>query len=301
MEISNGGFGRNQMLKLSSKIQGTKLEKSMKEIRSKVFDHMLKTRGLKYRSFLWYLRFFKYAAFAPIRGEFLESYYALMRYLDDVVDGDAPLSNAYSSETEYLLEKIKFSKNPLYPKDEVDHLMLYCFKLAEKFGENFQSETNDILGCLMFDAKRRNKWIVFPKEELIHHFYILDIRGTIRATLKVFKDDPDKFKILEPLGIACRHQYNIEDFEADIAAGYVNISKEDCDRFEIELDDLHKMSPKVKSWLRHHAEEGMDLLAEHHRIMPQGKFSWLEKVVFKVVYEIPAKQAFLKTLSETKH
>lgn len=287
------------MLKLSPNIRSTKEEMRMKEIRSKVFEHMLKTRGLKYRSFLWYLRSFKYVAFAPTRGEFLESYYTLMRYLDDVVDGDAPLSNAYANEADYLIEKINFSKHPFDPKDEVDYLMLYCFKLAEKFGEDFQSETNDILGCLLFDAKRRSKYIVFPKAELMHHFYVLDIRGTIRATLKVFNDDPDKFKLLEPLGTACRHQYNLEDFEADLAAGYVNISKEDCDIFEIKLDDLHSLSPKVKLWLRHHAEEGMNLLAEHHQIMPQGNFSRLERLVFKVVYEIPARQAFRKILSET--
>ena len=223
-----------------------------------------------------------------------------MRYLDDVVDGDAPLSAGYASETEYLLEKIFFSKSLLDPKDEVDYLMLYCFELAEKFGEDFQSETNDILECLLFDARRRRKWIVLPNAELMHHFYILDIRGTIRATLKVFNDDPDKYKLLEPLGTACRHQYNIEDFEADLSAGYINISQEECERFEIKLDDLHRMSPKVQSWLRHHAEEGMALLAEHHRIMPEGNFSRLERLVFKVVYENPARQAFRKTLAETK-
>jgi ATP-dependent protease Clp ATPase subunit len=114
----------------------------------------------------------------------------------------------------------------------------------------------------------------------------------------VFNDNPDKFKYLEPLGTACRYQYNIEDFEDDIAAGYVNISKEDCDRFEINLEDLRKMSPNVKLWLQHHAEEGMALLADHHRIMPKGNFSMLERVVFKVVYEIPAKKAFRKVLSK---
>jgi len=280
-----------------------KLEKvmHMKSMRSRVFSHMLKTRGWKYRAFLRYLRLFKYVAMAPTRGEFLESYYVLMRYLDDIVDGDAPLPKDYKDETEYLIEKIRFSKNPDSPKDEVDYLMLFCFDLARKFGEDFESETNDILECLLFDAKRRGKWIIFPKTELMHHFFILDIRGTIRATLKVFNDDPDKFKLLEPLGTACRHQYNLEDFKADLAAGYINISKEDCDRFEIKLDDLHNMTPKVKPWLRHHAEEGMALLAEHYRIMPQGKFSWLERIAFKFVYEIPARKAFLKTLSETKH
>ena len=84
-----------------------------KEMRSKVFRHMLDTRGWKYRVFLRYLQFFKYAAFAPVRGEFLESYYVLMRYLDDVVDGDVPLSAGYSDECEYLSAKIAFLNNPV--------------------------------------------------------------------------------------------------------------------------------------------------------------------------------------------
>ena len=271
-----------------------------KEMRSKVFRHMLETRGWKYRAFLRYLCLFKYIAFAPSRGEFLESYYALMRYLDDVVDGDVALADGYPSESEYLSEKIEFSKNPVNPKDEVDFLILYCFELAERFGEDFHTETKDILDSLMFDARRRGMGIIFPNEELVYHFHLLDIRGTIRATLKVFKDDPDKYKILEPLGTACRHQYDIEDFDADIAAGYVNISKEDCERFGIKPEDLSKSaSPNIRSWLRHHAEEGLALLSEHRRIMPQGKFSLFERMVFSVVYEIPARKVFHKLLSET--
>jgi hypothetical protein len=177
---------------------------------------------------------------------------------------------------------------------------MYCYKQAEKFGEDFHAETKDILDSLLFDARRRGKGIIFPKEELINHFHLLDIRGTIRATLKVFKDDPVKYKILEPLGVACRHQYNIEDFEADVTAGYVNISFEDCERFGINQENIYKSSsPNIRSWLRHHAGEGMAFLSEHNRIMPKGKFSLLERAVFKVVYEIPARKVFLKILSET--
>lgn len=276
-----------------------KTDQEAKEMRSKVFRHMLETRGWKYRSFLRYLRLFKYAAFAPVRGEFLESYYTLMRYIDDVVDGDVPLPDGYTSESEYINDKIGFSTNPAKPKDEVDFLMMYCFELAEKFGVDFHEETKDILNSLLFDAKRRGKSMIFSKEELNYHFHLLDIRGTIRATLKVFNDDPDKYKILEPLGIACRHQFDIEDFEADIAAGYINISKEDCERFGIKKEDFTgKYSSGVKLWLKNHAKEGMNLIFEHHKIMPQGKFSLLERMTFKIVYEIPAMKVFLKMLSE---
>lgn len=270
-------------------------------MRSKVFYHMLKTRAWKYRAFLRYLRFFKYAAFAPLRGEFLESYYVLMRYLDDIVDSDAPLPAGYSNESKYIDEKISFSLNPVNPRDEADHLMLYCFELAKKFGEDFKEETKDILESLLFDAKRRDKLIIFPQEELSRHFHVLDIRGTIRATLKIFKDNPEKYLILEPLGMACRYQFDIEDFEADIAAGFVNISMEDCEHFGINLEDLHTCSsPKVKAWLRYHAQKGIALLEEHHRLLPKGNFSLFERLVFMLVYENPARKVFLHTLSETK-
>jgi hypothetical protein len=222
-----------------------------------------------------------------------------MRYIDDVVDGDVPLPENYLNVTEYITDKIGFSMNPVNPKDQIDYLMKYCFELAEKFGADFHEETKDILTSLLFDAKRRGKLMIFSKEELNYHFHLLDIRGTIRATLKVFNDNPNKYKILEPLGIACRLQYDIEDFEADITAGYINISKEDCERFGIKKEDFTLMSSSgLKLWLKHHAKEGMDLISEHHKIMPQGKFSILEKLVFRFVYENPAKKVFLKVLSE---
>jgi len=274
-------------------------ELQAKEMRSKIFSHMLLTRRHKYRSFLRYLHLFKYIAFAPVRGEFLESYYALMRYLDDIIDGDAALPAEYPDETEYISEKIEFLKDQENPKDAADFMIRYCFHLAEKFAEDFQAETKDILDSLLFDARRRSKRLIFQKDELTRHFHLLDVRGTIRATLKVFKDDPDKSVILEPLGIACRHQYNLEDFESDIAAGFINIPVEEFDRFGIRKDDLGNCSsPAIRSWLCYHAGEGMKLLSEHHRRMPKGNFSILQKAVFKVVYEMPARRVFQKTLSD---
>lgn len=268
-------------------------------MRNRVFKYMLETRGWKYRVFLRYLRFFKYVAFSPTRGEFLESYYVLMRFLDDIVDGDAPLPQGYRSESDYIAEKIKFSKNPIHPKDEVDHLMLYCFQLSEKFGEEFGAETEDILNSLLFDANRRGKMIIFPKKELMHHFHLLDIRGTIKATLKVFKDNPEKYRIIEPLGVACRYQYDIEDIETDLAAGYVNISQEECAQFNIVKEDLNNpYSLNIKRWLYQHAKDGMQLLKEHRRRLPEGNFSLLEKWTFSLVYEHPARKTFKKIISE---
>ena len=271
------------------------------EIRNRVFSHMLATRSWKYRAFLRYLRLFKYLAFAPTRGKFLESYYVLMRYLDDIVDGDAPLPENYQNSVQYISEKIQFARNPSNPVDETDHLLKYCYDLSEEFDEDFRSETEDILNSLLFDARRKGKQIIFPEAELQRHFHLMDIRGTIRATLKVFKDDPDKYKLLEPLGTACRFQYDIEDIEDDLSTGFINISREECEEYQISMDDIQNpSSPKIKSWLRRHAKEGLNLLQEHREIMPEGNFSFFEKCTFLIVYETPARKTFQKTLSEIK-
>ncbi|QEC69134.1 hypothetical protein FRZ67_18110 [Panacibacter ginsenosidivorans] len=272
-----------------------------KEMRLKVYRHMLETRGSKYRSFLRYLRFFKYISFTWRRGDFLESYYTLMRYLDDIVDGDAPLPDGYNNGADYMVDKIKFSRNPVNPVDEVDYLMLYCFNVAEGFGETFHEETTDILNSLLFDARRRGKLMIFPEKELSMHFHILDIRGTIKATLKIFKEDPAKYPLLEPLGTASRYEYDLDDFEDDIKAGYVNISAEDCSLFGIGADELHnKNSDAVRAWFAHHAQKGMELLEEHHRLLPQGKFSLLARGTFPLVYELPAKRLFERILAGHK-
>ena len=275
-------------------------KKKCSQIRKRVFECMLNTKGWKYREFLRYLRIFKYISFAPTRGKFLESYYVLMRYLDNIVDGDSPLPHGYQDETTYILDKIRFSKNPVNPIDEADYLMQFCFELAEKFGQEFHQETEDILNSLLFDAKRRGKLLIFSKEELEHHFHLLDIRGTIRATLKIFKDNPDKYILLEPLGIACRFQFDIEDIETDLTAGYVNIPQEDYSLLGITNEDLENPSSslKINKWLRKRAEDGMELLKEHHRKLNEGKFSFLQKWTFTLVYEAPAKKVFKEIIAK---
>ena len=269
-------------------------------MREMVFRHMVRTRGWKYKAFLRYLRLFKYFAFAPVRGAFLESYYTLMRYLDDIVDGDAPLPEGFLDGSEYLRQKILFSKELRNPQDPVDYLMLHCFDLGDRFGAQFQSETEDILNSLLFDARRRGRLEIFSKHELAHHFHVLDIRGTIRATLKVFKEDPDKYLLLEPLGMASRYQFDLEDLETDLEAGYVNISKEECAHFHIEPTDFtNTQAESIQKWKRHRAQEGLNLLGKHHSLVSKGNFSMLARATFPLVYEYPAKKVFREVLAQT--
>lgn len=257
---------------------------------------MLATRGEKYKWFLRGLRTFKYASMSPTKGSFLESYYTLMRYVDDIVDGDAPLPERFQSSVEFVEEKIDFAKHSTNPRDPADYLMLYCFELGSKFGQEFSKETQDILSSMLFDAKRYGKRVIFPEKELSYHFHLLDIRGTVSATLKIFGEDPNKHQILQPLGLACRLFYNLRDYDEDIQAGLVNISAEDVEKFNIS-DLENRLSPGVQSWFRDQSKQGIKLLKKHKSTVSDGNFGLLARITFPIVYENSARKYFENVLS----
>lgn len=271
------------------------LNENFKKVKNDIFSHMLRTRGSKYKWFLRALRSFKYVSMNPTKGTFLESYYTLMRYVDDVADCDAKLPKGYKSPDEFVNEKIEFAKHPKNPKDSVDYLMLYCFELADKFKEEFSEETQDILSSMLFDAKRYGKMQVFPENELSYHFHLLDVRGTISATLKVFGEDSRKYPLLQPLGLASRIYYNLRDYDEDIKAGLVNIPAEDCQRFNISSIDLeNRLSYGIQNWFIDQAKKGVNLLDEHKT--NEGQFGYLARITFPLVYEKPARKCFEKVL-----
>ena len=265
---------------------------------------MLVTRGYKYGAFLLALRSFKYLSLSPKRGGFLEAYYSLMRYIDDIVDGDAKLPGTVNSAEEYVKQKIDFTKSLQTPKDALDHLMIYCFEIANEFGEDFSDETQDILYSLHFDASRIGKMEVFPEEELTKHFYQLDIRGTVKASLKVFGENPNKYVALEPLGLASRIYYNLRDFHEDIRAGLVNISAEDCAHYGISLNELENIALEgnhtegIRRWFLAQSALGRKLLDKHKDYVSKAELGWLARVTLPIVYETSARKFFEKVFTD---
>lgn len=273
------------------------LNQAASQFRGRVYNLMLSTREQKYQWFLRALKLFKYVACSKDRGEFLESYYALMRYIDDVVDGDCALPSGYESPVEFVEEKREFATSNKEPKDVVEQLMQHCFKTGQRFGVSFEDETDNILASMLFDAKRVGRSIVFPKEELHHHFHLLDIRGTIRASLKVFNEDPSKYRDIEPLGEASRVHYNLRDFDDDIRQGLINISQEEMEQFGITPNNLKQDSDGVQRWIQAEAERGMALLDTHQQNIAKLKIGKLARLTLSRVYAIPAEKCFAAVLA----
>ena len=268
--------------------------------RRDIYAHMLRTRGKKYRWFLRYLKLFRLISKTPARADFLETYYTLLRFVDDVVDQDAKLPAGYFSSEEYLMAKIRFAEFPRNPHDDVDHLLAYCYELGDSFGESFTEETKAILESFLFDARRIFRKIIYSEKELFAHYHQLDILGTIKATLKLFDEGAENYDLLEPLGMASRYFYDIRDFSEDISRGYVNVSAEDMRRFQISAADLENMeAPGVRTWFRVQSLRGLALLETHRRLLQQSKFRFSTRLAFRLVYENPARRYFNKVIKAT--
>lgn len=231
------------------------------------------------------------------RGYLLQSVNVGMRVLDDIADGDR-LPPPGISAVEYLEAKRDFINNPESPKDEVDGIFTYCYQLADRAGLNINRELDAFFEYFLFDAKRRGKQQVFKRKELDRAYDACDITGTIRGSLMVFGDDPEKAELLTPLGRATRKFYTLRDHEEDTRAGFVNIPSETMAMFGVTLDDLRdRFNPRARMWFHEEAQEGLRLLEEHEQMMRRERFAWRGRLVLPIAYVKPARSYLTAVLS----
>jgi hypothetical protein len=268
------------------------------DIKKQIYSHMLKTRNAKYKWFLRALRSYKYISLNFKGGKLLEHYYVLMRYIDDVVDGDINLPPGYKNCVEFLEEKIKFIKDLGNPKDYIDNLIIDCFQLARELDMDILYETTCILSSMLFDSKRRSQNKIFSQEELLNNFD-LDIRGTVCGFMKVLKENPKKYTFIRPLGFASRTYYTLRDYDDDVISGFINIPLEDLTRFKISLSNIkNKKTPSIEEWFRFQAQVGLALLDEYDLIKNKVKLNWLTRLTLFVVFYRPAKKYFQTVLKK---
>ncbi len=237
---------------------------------------------------------------SPTRGRLLQAVNTGERLLDDIADRDRQPPPGYSPVT-YLEEKQNFIRNPINPTDKLDYLFVYCYQLARRARLEIKPELDAFFEYFLFDAKRYGTGQVFPRVELDQAYDACDITGTIRGSLMVFGDDPKKAPLLTPLGRATRKFYSLRDYEADIAAGFVNIPQEAVEAYGITRDDMpNRFSTSVRAWFREEASAGLELLGEHSQIMRRERFNWRGRLVLPIAYVNPARTYFEEVLADQK-
>ena len=271
------------------------------KIRENVFAQMLERGKPEYKWFIMGIRAFQVLSRSSPRGQFLENYYIAMRYVDDIADGDIPVPSGSASAEEYIGKKLNYLKSGSEPVDDCEKLLSLCAKLAKAFDSDFTGETEDILGSLQFDAKRKGTHGIFSEEELKHHFFTLDIRGGIKSTLKIFNESPSNYEILQPLGEADRIYYNLRDFKEDVKAGLINISTEDCARLNITPEVLksgqYADNAGVQTWFKEQAAQGLALIDEYHKRKSGVTLQPVTELALKLAFETKAKM-FMAAVAE---
>lgn len=224
------------------------------------------------------------------RGRLLQAVNVAERILDDTADRDRVPPPGYSPVS-YLEEKRAFVRNPQSPRDRLDYLFIYCYELADKSGLKINGELDAFFDYFLFDAKRYGTGNIFPKAELDRAYDACDITGTIRGSLMVFGDNPDRAHLLTPIGKATRIYYSLRDYEADIEKGYVNIPRESVDVHGITAQDLrNRFSPPVDAWFREEASEGLRLLDQQRETLGRERFGLRGRFALKYAYEKPTRK-----------
>lgn len=261
----------------------------------------LKQKGRSSTAWIFMLEATPFLFLSTTKGRLLQSVNTGMRLLDDVADGDMEPPDGFGSRIGYLEKKQAFIRDRSNPEDEIDHLFLYSYQLAGELGIDISGELDSFFTYFIFDAKRLGTGQIFSQAELDEAYDACDIRGTIRGCLKLFGDDPEKEHLLQPLGKAARGFYTLRDYEADIAAGLVNIPYEAFDKYGIDVTDLpNRKSPGVKAWFIVQATTGLSLLDEHRENIPKGNFRFMGKLALPIAYTRPARAYFEDVLAGRK-
>lgn len=234
------------------------------------------------------------------RGRLLLAVNTGMRLLDDIADGDRQLPPGISP-VNYLEEKQAFIRNPENPQDDLDYLFTYCYQLANRAGLQINRELDAFFEYFLFDARRRGTGQIFTRAELDQAYDACDITGTIKGSLMIFGEDPEKAELLMPLGKAVRKFYTLRDYEADHTAGFINIPIESIKNHGIQPDDLpDRFNPSMRSWFHEEARAGLQLLHEHNRIMKKGGLGWRKNIVLPLAYSRPTRSYLEAVLTNQK-
>ncbi|MBI2029863.1 hypothetical protein HYT02_05585 [Candidatus Gottesmanbacteria bacterium] len=264
------------------------LESALLRVRSEAKQRLF-PRNPKYRYWAPVLEHFGLFLGNENRGKIMEADYLVLRLLDDYADHDTPIPEGYTSPSEFIQEKINYLHTLDTPDDDVERLLLYSEQLSYKEDLSLNYERELIMRSMLFDAQRFGRFQLFPTSVLNEHFYQCDIEGTGKGALKIFGEDPRKYKLVEPLGIASRIHDNLSDYQKDIDAGYINVSQEDVNQFQMTPEDIKDVnSDKVRAWFAKEKRRAWDLLEQDRQLFPQGRFGKRGRVFVDLYFRRPA-------------
>lgn len=219
-------------------------ERHSASLQRSIARETIENRGL--RGFKQYGRFFvlfwAYGLLEPERARLLKSSYFWLRHVDDIADGDKDLPAGYVDKQQYLHFKRQaavdlFSgKSDAVVGDREDLLLVDYLLASRKLGIDLRKESLAVLDTIIFDEERARNRRVPSQQELDDYFQKLDF-ACVEGAIKVAGDNIPPTDLAD-LSWATRTVFNLRDFPRDFAQGIINISREDVDRYMVDVSKL---------------------------------------------------------------
>lgn len=242
----------------------------------------------------------------PEGARLLRSANFYWREVDDIADQDKPLPSRYASRADYLQAKKTtilhlFSEHdqPIYG-DREDILLADYYYVAKKFGFDLKQESLDILDSIIFDEERARQRKLLTQKDLDNYFELLD-PACISGALKVAEEQAGTQE-LWPLSMAVRTMFNLRDFPKDFRDGLINISKEDIEKYGIDLAKLEGRSTitqlvayePMKRWYQDQTAIGLRFLDESTDKLRELKLRKVTRIVLGMHFEGPSRKNLTK-------
>ena len=191
------------------------------------------------------------------RAEFVRFYYDVLRYIDDVVDGDTATTDGKLIEKAAAQDFVNRLKTEQFSSEDegIRVVLEYCHELADQIGlEGFKNKNLQLLDSLEFDLERRgditDDKIILSSDQEIQQRYFMNFIDPCFGLMAQTVDQPTMTEPMREIGRASRRYYNLEDLFEDISRGLINVSREDASKFGLDEDSFLGLA----QWLLKHPE-----------------------------------------------
>lgn len=238
----------------------------------------------------------------PEHADLIRSGNFYWRWVDDVADGDRPLPEKYRKRDEFLQHRKAIVKQLFFqPEGTVygereDILLAHYYFQARRLGIDLAQESVSILDSIIWDEERARNRKLLTQKELNDGINKVDF-ACIDGGFKV-ADEPYHSQDLHALSWAVRTMFNLRDFPRDFAKGLINISREDIERYNVNLAQLEERESvpqlvvyePMRRWYKDQVAAGRRFLDEALNTLSELHLKWITRFVLNVNFVDPTRR-----------
>lgn len=244
-----------------------------------------KTRNRAYK--LWFIS----RLFIPkAKRGFVYLLHSYLRWLDDFVDNPANDCDTKKSLINRQKEIIQtgIASSSFNSINTQEYYLFYFIRYLVESNQNyFLAHINNLIKSFEMDIERLRRDGVFSESEL-NEYLKLSNEATFQLSLAFIKSAKKPEELKGHIGNFFWYILTVRDFKEDIESGFVNLSKEEIQKYNINLTTILN-DPNRFLWLKEKYPQIMELMREESKTLKRMplvvKIVWLPSY-FNLLWEL---------------